>query len=82
MNISEIITKVKSAPSYIKDHWNTPGEGEYLSLKEMAAYTASQGGTYIFMTASGIVTFSTAYFCGAFMEIQPFCPQPYRCYCL
>ena len=69
MNVSEIITKVKAAPSYVKEHWSTPAAGEYLSLKEMAAYTASQGGTYIFITASNIVTFSTAYFCGAIMEI-------------
>ena len=69
MNISDVLTKVKSAPSYIKEHWNSPAQGEYLSLKEMAAYTASQGGTYIFITASNIVTFSTAYFCGAIMEI-------------
>ena len=69
MNISDVLTKVKNVPGYIKSHWNTPGEGEYLSLKEMAAYTASQGGTYIFITASNIVTFSTAYFCGAIMEI-------------
>ena len=69
MNVSEIVTKVKSVPGYVKVHWNTPGEGEYLTLKEMAAYTVSQAGTYIYCTASNIVTFSAAVFCGAIMEI-------------
>lgn len=69
MQISEMVTKVKSVPSYVKSHWNTPNEGEYLTLKEMAAYTMSQAGTYIYMTASGIVTFTASLFCGAIMEI-------------
>ncbi len=69
MNASEIVSKVKAAPGYIKSHWNTPGEGEYLTLKEMAAYTVSQAGTYIYCTASNIVTFSATLFCGAIMEI-------------
>ncbi len=69
MNVSEIVSKVKQAPGYVKSHWNTPGEGEYLTLKEIAAYTLSQTGTYIYMTASGIVTFSASLFCGAIMEI-------------
>ncbi len=69
MNISDITTKVKGVPGYVKSHWNTPGEGEYLTLKEMTAYTISQSGTYIYMTASAIVTFSASLFCGAIMEI-------------
>lgn len=69
MKKAEIIAKVKGMPSYVKSHWNTPEEGEYLSLKEIAAYTVSQAGTYIYMTASGIMTFSASYFCGAIMEI-------------
>lgn len=69
MNISQIVTTVKTAPGYVKKHWNTPKEGEYISLKEFSAYTLSQTGTYIYMTASGIVTFSAALFCGAIMEI-------------
>ncbi len=69
MNISEIIGKVKSAPSYVKEHWNTPAEGEYLTLKEMAAYTISQAGTYIYATAGGLMTFSASYFCGSIMGI-------------
>ena len=64
-----MVTKVKSVPGYVKSHWNTPNEGEYLTLKEMAAYTMSQAGTYIYMTASGIVTFTASLFCGAIMEI-------------
>lgn len=69
MQISEIVSKAKTVPGYIKSHWNTPNEGEYLTLKEMAAYTMSQAGTYIYMTASGIVTFTASLFCGAIMEI-------------
>lgn len=69
MKTSEIVSKVKTVPSYVKTHWNTPGEGEYLSLKEMAAYVASQSGSYIYCTASNIVTFSATLFCGAIMEI-------------
>lgn len=69
MNVSEITSKVKNVPVYVKSHWNTPCEGEYLTLKEMAAYTASQAGTYIFMSASEIMNFSAAFFCGAIMEI-------------
>ena len=69
MNVSEIASKVKNVPGYVKSHWNTPGEGEYLTLKEMTAYTVSQAGTYIYCTASNIVTFSAALFCGAIMEI-------------
>ncbi len=69
MNISDIMTKVKEAPGYIKTNWNTPAPGEYLTLKETTAYTLAQAGTYIYMTASGIVTFSASLFCGAIMEI-------------
>ena len=69
MNISEITAKIRTVPSYVKDHWNTPAEGEFLTLKESAAYTLSQAGTYIYITASGIVTFSASLFCGAIMEI-------------
>ena len=57
MKTSEIVSKVKTVPSYVKTHWNTPGEGEYLSLKEMAAYVASQSGSYIYCTASNIEHF-------------------------
>ncbi|MBO5908921.1 MAG: hypothetical protein J6Q67_03960 [Clostridia bacterium] len=69
MNITEIIGKVKEAPAYVKSHWNTPAEGEYLTLKEMAAYTVSQAGTYIYSTAGGLMTFSASYFCGSIMGI-------------
>lgn len=69
MKFSEIVSKVVTFPGYVKSHWNTPGDGEYLSIKEIAAYTMSQTGTYIYMTASGIVTFSATLFCGAIMEI-------------
>lgn len=69
MTKAEIIGKVKSAPAYVKEHWNTPNEGEYLTLKEMAAYTLTQAGSYVFLTASGIISFSAGYFCGAVMGI-------------
>lgn len=69
MNVSEIVSKVKATPRYVKEHWSSPAEGQYLSLKEMAAYTTSQAGSYIYCTASNIVTFSASLFCGAIMEI-------------
>ena len=69
MTASEIIGKVKELPGYIKDHWNTPNEGEYLTLKESTAYMLTQAGSYIFLTASGIISFSAGYFCGAVMGI-------------
>ncbi len=69
MNVSEIVSKVKTVPGYVKSHWNTPGEGEYLSLKEITAYTVSQAGTYIYCTVSNHVTFTAAVFCGAIMGI-------------
>lgn len=70
MNKTEIIDKVKGLPAYIKNNWNTPNEGEYLTLKEMAAYTLAQGGSYVYLTASGIISFSAGYFCGAVMGIR------------
>ena len=69
MNKSELWQKVKGAPAYVKEHWDKPNEGEYLSLKEVTAYTAAQAGSYIFATASGIMTFSASYFCGAIMGL-------------
>ncbi len=69
MTKAEIINTVKGLPSYVKEHWNKPNEGEYLTLKEMAAYTLTQGGSYVFLTASGIISFSAGYFCGAVMGI-------------
>lgn len=65
----KIVETVKGIPSYVKTHWNTPNEGEFLPLKEVTAYTVAQAGTYIFMTASGIMTFSASYFCGAILGI-------------
>lgn len=69
MTASEIIGKVKELPAYVKDHWNTPNEGEYLTLKESTAYMLTQAGSYVFLTASGIISFSAGYFCGAVMGI-------------
>lgn len=69
MNKTEIVQKIKDAPAYVKEHWDKPNEGEYLPLKEVVAYTAAQAGSYIFVTASGIMTFSASYFCGAIMGL-------------
>ncbi len=69
MTKNEIISTVKGLPSYVKEHWNTPNEGEYLTLKESAAYMLTQAGSYVFLTASGIISFSAGYFCGAVMGI-------------
>ena len=70
MTKAEIIGKVKEAPAYVKEHWNKPNEGEYVSLKEFCAYTATQAGSYIFLTASGMMSFSASYFCGSIMELS------------
>ena len=69
MNKTEIVQKIKDAPAYVREHWDKPNEGEYLPLKEVVAYTAAQAGSYIFVTASGIMTFSASYFCGAIMGL-------------
>ena len=70
MKKDEIISTVKGLPSYVKEHWNTPNEGEYVSLKEFCAYTATQAGSYIFLTASGMLSFSASYFCGSIMGLS------------
>lgn len=70
MNKTEIIDKVKGAPAYVKEHWNTPNEGEFVSLKEFCAYTATQAGSYIFLTASGMLSFTASYFCGSIMGLS------------
>ena len=69
MNKTEIVQKIKGAPAYVREHWDKPKEGEDLPLKEVVAYTAAQAGSYIFVTASGIMTFSASYFCGAIMGL-------------
>jgi len=70
MKIKELGAKIKQAPGYVKEHWNSPNEGEYLSLSEMAAYTFGQSGLYIFMTFAGIMTFAATYFTGSIMGIS------------
>ncbi len=70
MTKTEIISTVKGLPSYVKEHWNKPNEGEFVSLKEFCAYTATQAGSYIFMTASGMLSFSASYFCGSIMGLS------------
>ena len=67
MTKAELFQKVKGVPAYVREHWNKPNEGEYLSLKEVTAYTVTQAGSYVFLTVSGIMTFSASYFCGAIM---------------
>lgn len=69
MAIQKLVEQVKGIPAYVKTHWKQPGEGEYLSLEEVVAYTASQAGSYIFITAAGLMTFASNYFCGAIMGI-------------
>lgn len=69
MTKAEIVGKVKGLPGYVKNNWKTPNEGEYLTLKEMLAYTLAQGGTYVFGCVAMYVTFSASYFCGAVMGI-------------
>lgn len=70
MKVKELTAKVKQAPSYVKEHWDKPNEGEYLSLSEAAAYTLAQAGTYIYITFSAIMTFAATYFTGSIMGIS------------
>jgi GPH family glycoside/pentoside/hexuronide:cation symporter/probable glucitol transport protein GutA len=69
MTKAEIIDKAKGLPGYVKNNWKKPNEGEYLTLKEMFAYTLAQGGTYVFSCVAMYITFSANYFCGAVMGI-------------
>lgn len=69
MTKAELISTVKGLPAYVKRNWNTPNEGEYLTLKEMLAYTLAQGGSYVFGCVAVYITFSASYFCGAVMGI-------------
>lgn len=48
MTKAELFQKVKGVPAYVREHWNKPNEGEYLSLKEVTAYTVTQAGSYVF----------------------------------
>lgn len=70
MKFGELKTKVQGAPAYVKRYWKTPNEGEYLSLSEMVAYTATQVGTYVCATFSAIMAFSATYFTGSIMGIS------------
>lgn len=70
MDKEKIITTIKGVPSYVKEHWNKPNEGEYLSLSEMVAYMFTQSGTYIFMTFASIMAFGATYFTGSIMGIE------------
>ncbi len=70
MKLNELTGKIKGVPAYVKSHWNTPGEGEYLTLKEIAAYTLTLGGAYVYQTIAGYITFSATYFCGSVVELQ------------
>lgn len=70
MKLGELKTKVQGAPAYVKRYWKTPNEGEYLSLSEMVAYTATQAGTYVCATFSAIMAFSATYFTGSIMGIS------------
>lgn len=70
MKFGELKAKVQGAPAYVKRYWKTPNEGEYLSLSEMVAYTATQAGTYVCATFSAIMAFSATYFTGSIMGIS------------
>ncbi len=70
MKIGELKAKAKGMPAYVKRYWKTPNEGEYLSLSEMVAYTATQAGTYVCAMFSAIMTFSATYFTGSIMGIS------------
>lgn len=70
MDKNKIISTIKQAPKYVKDHWKTPNEGEYLSLSEAVAYMFTQAGTYVFITFGSIMAFGATYFTGSIMGIE------------
>lgn len=70
MDKNKIISTIKGAPAYVKEHWDKPNEGEYLSLSEAVAYMFSQSGTYVFITFASIMNFSATYFTGSIMGIE------------
>lgn len=70
MDKNKIISTIKGAPAYVKEHWDKPNEGEWLSLSEVVAYMFSQSGTYIFITFASIMNFSATYFTGSIMGIE------------
>ncbi len=69
MKLNEITAKIKDVPAYVKGHWNTTNEGEYLTLKETAAYTVTLGGAYVYQSIAGLITFSASYFCGSIIGL-------------
>ena len=48
--INELASKTKSALQTAKSQWKVPGEGKYVTYKEMAAYSVGGAGVY-FITA-------------------------------
>lgn len=70
MDKNQIISTIKSAPKYVKEHWKKPNDGEYLSLSEAVAYMLTQSGTYVFITFGSIMAFGATYFTGSIMGIE------------
>lgn len=56
---------------FVKAHWNTPLEGEYVSIKEFASYCFGSMGICGFTFITGeTITFAAGYFCGSIMGIS------------
>ncbi len=56
---------------FVRTHWNTPLEGEYLSIKEFASYCFGTMGICGFTFITGeTVAFAAGYFCGSIMGIS------------
>lgn len=56
---------------FVKAHWNTPLEGEHVSIKEFASYCFGSMGICGFTFITGeTIAFSAGYFCGSIMGIS------------
>ena len=56
---------------FVKEHWNRPLNGEYLSIKEFLSYCCGNMGISAFTFIAGeTIAFTAGYFCGSIMGIS------------
>ncbi len=56
---------------FVKEHWNRPLNGEYLSIKEFLSYCFGNMGISAFTFIAGeTIAFTAGYFCGSIMGIS------------
>ncbi len=73
LNFSELkqkgIDTAKIVYADVKEHWNKPREGEFLSYKAFAQYCLGAMGINVFSLVTGWIFFGNGYFCGAIMGL-------------